>query len=175
VFSVVSGLPLGLDAESLKAASDRDARQLARLLSNPPDASFGERIGTEVDAIANALKGTLEQRRVAEQAARRVGRDPSFRASTDYALFWIQQIDPLTGDAAGAADQGGTKAKNAAILEVLSDLVVNLPILKPADSKEMSALCSLTTSDLEAVKDKPGIFQLNDQGKDKLKRREESS
>ncbi len=165
VLSVVPGLPLGLDSEALKAASSRDIGQLTKLLDNPSDVSLRERIGPEVDAIAASLKTTLEQRRIAEQAARRVGRDPSFRTSPEYALFWIQQIDPLTA----GADTRNAEAKNAAVLEMLADIVMNLPILSPANSAQMAALRSLDTSDLDAVENKPGLFQLNDQGKTKLK------
>jgi hypothetical protein len=168
VLSIVTGLPLGLDPESLKAASERDARQLVKLLDNPSDASLSERIGPEVDAIAASLKTVLEQRRIAEQATRRVGRDPSFRTSPDYALFWIQQIDPLTADV-HTVDRRNAEAKNGAILEVLGDIVVNLPILRATDPNEMVALRSLTPSDLEAVEETSGVFRLNDQGKVKLK------
>ena len=168
VFSVVSGLPLGLDPQALKAASERDSRQLAKLLDNPSDASFSERIGPQVDTIAASIKTVLEQRRIAEQAARRVGRDPSFRTSPDYVLFWIQQVDPLSAGT-GTEDRRNAEAKNAAVLEALADIMVNLPILSATDQKKMTALRSLTASDLEAVKDTPGIFRLNDQGKTKLR------
>ncbi|MCC2643567.1 MAG: hypothetical protein K0S45_3980 [Nitrospira sp.] len=167
VLSVVPGLPLGLEPEALKAASERDARQLTKLLDNPSDASLSERIGPEVDAIAASLKSALEQRRVAAEATRRVGRDPSFRTSSDYALFWVQQIDPLTA-ADGSVGRRNAEAKNAAILEALAEIIVNLPILNPTDSGKMVALRSLTSADLETVTDTPGIFRLNDQGKAKL-------
>lgn len=67
VLSIVTGLPLGLEPEALKTASERDARQLIKLLDNPSDASLGERIGPEVDAIAASLKSLLEQRRIAAE------------------------------------------------------------------------------------------------------------
>lgn len=167
VLSVVTGLPLGLEPEALKAASERDARQLTKLLDNPSDASLGERIGPEVDAIAASLKSALEQRRVAAEATRRVGRDPSFRISPDYALFWVQQIDPLTA-ADGSVGRRNAEAKNAAILEALAEIIVNLPILNPTDREKMVALHSLTSADLETAADMPGVFRLNDQGKAKL-------
>jgi hypothetical protein len=168
VLSVVTGLPLGLDPETLRAASERDARQLAKLLDNPSDASLGERIGPEVDAIAASLKTALEQRRIAGQAARRVGRDPAFRTSPDYALFWMQQIDPLASGAK-TVERGNEEAKNAAILGVLGDIVVNMPILSASNEKQMKALLSLTTADLDAVTGAAGIFRLNDQGIKKLR------
>jgi len=174
VLSVVTGLPLGLDSETLKAASERESRQLARLLDNPSDVSLSERIGPEVNAMAASLKTVLEQRRVAQQAARRVGRDPSFRTSPEYVLFWVQQIDPLSADS-NTVEQSSAQAKNAAVLEVLADIVVNLPIIRPTDPANMVALRSLTATDIEPVSGNPGIFQLNDQGKTKLKAKEESS
>ena len=168
VLSVVTGLPLGLDAASLRAASERDARGLAKLLDNPSQASLSERIGPEVDAIAASLKSVLEQRRIAEHAGRRVGRDPAFRTSTEYALFWLQQVDPLAM-ATNTVEYRNAEARNAAILEVLADLIVNLPILSAADSTKMNALRGLVAADLEAVKGSPGIFRLTDSGKTKLK------
>jgi len=167
VLSLVTGLPLGLEPEALKAASERDARQLTKLLDNPSDASLSERIGPEVDAIAASLKSVLEQRRVAAQATRRVGRDPSFRTSPAYALFWIQQIDPLNATPK-TVERLNAEAKNAAILEVLAEIVVNLPIFSATDPTKMVALRSLTHADLEAIDGTPGIFRLNDQGKTKL-------
>ncbi|WP_447598239.1 hypothetical protein [Nitrospira sp. Nam80] len=167
VLSIVTGLPLGLEPEALKAASERDARQLTKLLDNPSDASLGERIGPEVDAIAASLKSVLEQRRIAAEATRRVGRDPSFRTSLDYPLFWVQQIDPLTAGP-GTVERRNAEAKNAAILEVLAEIVANMPILSAGDPVTMVALRGLTSTDLETVDGKPGIFRLNDLGKRKL-------
>ncbi|MBA5869129.1 MAG: hypothetical protein GDA68_03850 [Nitrospira sp. CR2.1] len=167
VLSVVTGLPLGLEPDALRATSERDARQLEKLLDNSSDASLAARIGPEVEALAASLKSTLEQRRIAAEATRRVGRDPSFRTSPDYALFWVQQIDPLTA-ADGSVRRRNAEAKNAAILEALAEIIVNLPILNPAEEEKMTKLYSLTATDLETVTDKPGIFRLNDQGKGKL-------
>jgi hypothetical protein len=167
VLSVVTGLPLGLEPEALKTSSERDTRQLAKLLDNPSDLSLSERIGPEVDAIAASLKSVIQQRRVAAAASRRVGRDPSFRTSSDYALFWMQQIDPLTAST-GTVERGNAEAKNAAILEALAEIVVNLPVLSATDPAKMVALRTLTSTDLEKVDGTPGIFRLNDQGKTKL-------
>jgi hypothetical protein len=168
VLSVVTGLPLGLDQEALKAASQRDTRQLSKLLDNPSDASLSERIGPEVDAIAASLKTALEQRRIAAEAGRRTGRDPAFRVSPEYPLFWIQQSDPLTAGI-GTVERNNAAAKNAAILEVLSDIVVNLPILGASNASQITALRSLVASDFEAAKEAPGSFRLTDAGKSKLK------
>lgn len=167
VFSVVTGLQVGLEPEALKAASERDTRQLAKLLDNPSGASISERIGPEVDAIAASLKATLEQRRIAENAARRVARDPAFRTSKEYALFWIQQIDPLIA-AVGSDLRHNAEAKNAAILEVLGDLVVNLPILSGSDQAQMAKLRTIIETDLDVLPEKPGIFFVNASGKAKF-------
>ncbi len=167
VLSVVTGLQTGLEPAALKAASERDVRQLSKLLDNPSDASLSERIGPEVDAIAASLKSALEQRRISAEATRRVGRDPSFRTSPDYALFWVKQIDRLAS-AVGTVDRRNAEAKNAAILETLAEIIVNLPILNPSTPAQMSALHTLTSNDLEKMAGKPGIFRLTDQGKKKL-------
>jgi hypothetical protein len=168
VLSVVPGLPLGLEPEALKAASERDVRQLTKLLDNPSDASLSERIGPEVDAIAASLKSVLEQRRIAAEATRRVGRDPSFRTSPDYALFWTQQIDTLTAPK-DSVPRRNAEAKNAAILETLAEIIVNLPILSASTTTQMSALRTLTSTDLETMEGRPGIFRLTDQGKTKFR------
>lgn len=166
VMSVVTGLPLGLDSAALKTASERESRQLAKLLDNPSDALLSERIGVEVDAIASSVKSLLEQRRVAEQAGRRAARDASFRTSPEYVLFWTQQIDPLA--TTNALERRNAEAKNAAMLEVLGDILLNLPILSATDQTRMKALRSINSSDLESVPGKPGIFRLKESGKTKL-------
>jgi hypothetical protein len=164
--SVVTGLPLGLDSAALKTASERESRQLAKLLDNPSDALLSERIGVEMDAIASSVKSLLEQRRVAEQAGRRAARDASFRTSPEYVLFWTQQIDPLA--TTNALERRNAEAKNAAMLEVLGDILLNLPILSATDQTRMKALRSINSSDLESVPGKPGIFRLKESGKTKL-------
>lgn len=171
VLSVVTGLPLGLEPEALIAASQRDARQIVKLLDNPSDASLGERIGPEVDAIAASLKSMFEQRRVAAEATRRVGRDPSFRTSPDYALFWTQQIALLT-DPKDSVSRRNAEARNAAILETLAEIIVNLPILSASTPTQMAALHKLTSTDLEKIEGRPGIFRLTGQGKTKFRQKE---
>jgi hypothetical protein len=156
-----------VDPETLKTASQRDVTQLAKLLDNPSDASLSERIGPQVDAITTSLRSTLEQRRIAVQASKRTSRDPSFRTSTDYPLFWIKQIDPLTA-AAGSVERTNAESKNAAILEVMGDIVVNMPLLNASDPIKMATLRNLVPADLEAVVEKPGAFRLTDQGKNKF-------
>ncbi|MDF0666304.1 MAG: hypothetical protein P0119_09590 [Nitrospira sp.] len=168
VLSIVTGLPLGLEPEALKAASEREVRQLTRLLDNPSHASLSQRIGPEVDAIAASLKSVLEQRRIAAEATRRVGRDPSFRTSPDYALFWSQQIALLT-DPKDSVPRRNAEAKNAAILETLAEIIVNLPILSASNPAQMDALHKLTSTDLEKMEGSPGIFRLTHQGKTKFR------
>lgn len=171
VLSVVTGLPLGLEPEALRAASERDARQIVKLLDNPSDTTLGQRIGEEVDAIAASLKSMLEQRRIATEATRRVGRDPSFRTEPDYALFWTQQVDPLdpTTTPKGSTASKNAEAKNAAILETLAEIVVNLPILSASNPAQMKALHGFISTDLKKMDGKSGIFQLTEQGKTKLR------
>ena len=67
-----------------------------------------------------------------------VGRDPQFRTSAEYPYFWISQIEPLAGLVAESAAHRNAVAKNAAVLPTLSDLVMNLPPLRPEHEKEMS-------------------------------------
>lgn len=168
VLSIVTGLPLGLEPETLRAASERDVRQLTKLLDNPSDASLSERIGPAVDVIAASLKSVLEQRRVAAEATRRVGRDPSFRASPDYALFWTQEIALLTAPK-DSVPRRNAEARNAAILETLAEIIVNLPILSASNPAQMDILHKLTSTDLEKIEGRPGIFRLTDQGKTRFR------
>ena len=56
-------------------------------------------------------------------------------------------------------------AKNAAVLPTLSDLVMNLPPLRPEQEKEMArALRGLDRSVFEAVPDRSGLFKLSAAG-----------
>lgn len=157
--NVVNGMPRGLDEGTLRASSDREVRDLQGLLDNPQNLPTSERLAARVDALASAVKTQLEQRRIGEAAARRAGRDPEFRTSTNYPLFWVKQVDALTA-APGTAERTNAEARNAAVVEVLSDLVVNLPLLASDAPAQMGALRGLSADDFEAVAGKPGLFQL---------------
>ena len=159
--TVLTGLPMGLDQESLRTSSKRDVEAISKLLDNPGQVPFSERIGPRIDDLAASVKTALEQRRIAETAARRVGRDPQFRTSREYPQFWSSQIEPLTGLDPTSTERRNAVAKNAAILPILSDLVLNLPVLSPERADQMAALQKLGTDAFETIPDRPGSFRLS--------------
>jgi len=167
MLSVVPGLPVGLDYKTLSAVSARDSRQLAKLLDNPSDASLSERIGPKIDEIAASIKTMLEQRRISEHAARHVGRDPSFRTSTDYVIFWAGQIDPLSDDP-NTIKRRNAEAKNLGIVEVLNEIVINLPILDATNPGQMASLEKIKKLDLEKIENIAGVFKLTETGIKKI-------
>ncbi len=166
--SVINGLPVGVSEVALRKASQRDVAALASLLDNPSGLSDSERMGEQVDSLAATVKSLLQQQRVADIAARRVGRDPSFRTSAEYPAFWARQIDPLAGLAKGSVAFRNSAARNAGLLDSLSDIVVNLPILDPEDAKQMAALQKLKKSDFEPVSGQQGLFNLTSAASSKL-------
>jgi hypothetical protein len=159
--TILNGLQMGLDQESLRASSKRDVETISKLLDNPGQVPFSETIGPRIDDLAALVKTALEQRRIAETAARRVGRDPQFRTSPEYPRFWSSQIEPLTGLANNSTERRNAVAKNAAILPILSDLVLNLPTLSPEDGGQMAALQKLGAEAFETIPDRPGLFRLS--------------
>jgi len=163
VLSVLNGLPLGVDQGVLRSGSERDVKQIVSLLDNPTRIPATQRIGEYIDALSSSVKALLEQRRIAESAARRVGRDPDFRTAVDYPIFWIQQIDPLENysDRSSLGFRNAV-AKNAGILSTLSDLIVNLPLLEPDNKAKMGALHNLNKDSFQPVKGKRGLFILTD-------------
>ena len=161
VLSVLTGLPLGVSSEAARQSSERDVAQILSLLDNPERES--ERIGERIDNIGSSVKALLEQRRVAEVASRRVGRTPAFRTNVDYALFWTQQIDPLTNYQSDTQEKRNAISRNTGILYVLTDLIENLPILDPANQNQMNTIKQFNTSSFVAVQDDRGMFRLTDQ------------
>jgi len=158
--SILQGLPAGLDQAALRAASERDVKQLAEVLDNPgrvPAASIGARI----DELAESVKGALELRHLAEAASRRVAREPEFRASTEYPLFWTRRIVTTT-EAADSAAGRAASVRNQAILGVLADLILNVPPLATSAAMDMQWLQELTTDDVEPHARLQGLFRLTD-------------
>jgi hypothetical protein len=149
----------------MRATASRDAQRIRSLLDNPDRTPISDRIGAEVDKLAAAIKTTMEQRRIAQRAAERVGKEPEFRTSTEYPEFWAKQVNSLDGLAANSNDMTNAVARNTAILPVLSDIVLNFPILDPANAAHMKKLSGLTKDSFEVAKDaagkeRKGLFKL---------------
>jgi hypothetical protein len=171
VISLVPGLPLGVDEQAMRNASKRDAERIVRLLDNPENLSTADRLSDQIETLASALKTQIEVRRISQEAARRVGREPTFRTSTDYPAYWVSQLVPV--DELKDAPKQNALARNAAVLSVLSDIVLNLPSLQP-DSPQIKALSGFGADDFELVKTKDqegkevirkGVFKLKDLSK----------
>ena len=158
--TVLNGLPMGLDQESLRSSSKRDLEQLSRLLDNPGQAPISERIGARIDDLTASIKTVFEQRRIAETASRRVGRDPAFRTSTEYPAFWTRQAESLQGLSQTTVAFQNAVAKNSAILQSASDLIVNLPVLRADTEADMTWLRGLKASSFESIAGQPGVFRL---------------
>lgn len=170
VLSVVTGLSERQTEEALRAAAKRDAEHVGKLLIRGPTDLLGPSLRENIDAVAAALKVSLQQAAHAAEASRRVAQDPDFRKSTAYPAFWAARIEaaPLAdGDELAKANAA---ANNAAVLEVLKDLVIGLPRLDPADAAMMKRVASLGKADFEADGARAGQFQLTAEGTQKLAR-----
>lgn len=162
VFTVLNGLPTGLDDAAMRADSAKAREQLATLLDNPDQRSSTERIRESIERVTGAAATALEQRRIAEEASRRVARQPDLRAKPEYPLLWSSQIEAADLQNADEFRKRLASGKNAAILEALADMVWNLPLLSPDNFKQMNALRALAPTDLAPIKDRPGAFTLSD-------------
>lgn len=159
VLSVLNGLPQSLDQNEMRNSSNRDMANLVKFLDNPNRAPLTSKIGDQVDKVSLSMKTILEQRNIAEMAAKRVGRDATFRTSVEYPIFWIQNIELLTSLAKDSPGWQNAVAKNAGILATLSDLVLNLPFLQPDELQKMKNLKRLNKESFEVIPNK-GLFKL---------------
>jgi hypothetical protein len=175
VLSVLNGLKetAALSASDLRASSERDAAIVKGLLENPDP----QAVVKQIDNVASSIVALAEQRRIANDAANRVGRDPDFRSSVEYPLFWTQQIVSVP-DASESDTQEyrNAVATNAGVLQVLRSLIVNLPPLKPDCKDQMKKLRQLTAADFKAVSQQAvesapkwnGLFRLEGTAVEKL-------
>lgn len=165
VLSVLNNLPKGLDAAGLAAQSQRDRERIGRLLDNPDQRMFSERIGEQIDALSASVKTVIEQRQMAQEASEQVAQNPEFRTSTAYPAFWSSRVRLLSGDDGNPLPANDTRrvnavAHNRAILPILRRIVVDLPPLEPDDHAQMAALRALTKDDYAVIEGRKGVFNL---------------
>jgi hypothetical protein len=164
--TVLNGLPRKVDETSARESSDRDLAEVNVLLENPRRLAFHERIGPQVDQFTAAVRTVIERRQIAEAAARRTGRDPSFRTSTQYPAYWASQIRSLKGLTQDSTPYTNAVATNASILPALEDLVINFPVgLHAYDVERMEAVRALNKDSFEPAmdadgKERKGVFRL---------------
>lgn len=167
-FRSLTGLPQdkAVSAASARASSDRDVQRIKALLDNPDRLALTDSVAEEIDAVAAALKTVLQQRRIANAAASRVGADPSFRVSTKYPAFWASQIQVVPNDDGSA--KTNAVASNRAILPILEDLVIDFPLLSPEELTHMQLVERLVEDDFvpittpDGAKASSGRFKLSD-------------
>jgi hypothetical protein len=148
VLTISTGGDVSLSQDQLRQASDRDAKRLQSLLDVPPGTDAGLELADRVDAVATAITSTIELRDASRRIGKRVASDPSIRVKPDYVVLWTQQVRavPDANDAARRA----VVARNAAVLDVLEGLVVNLPMIRPDDPR-CANFAQLKAEHFEAV------------------------
>jgi len=160
VFSLVSGLPIGVSSEAMRAASSSDAQRLQELLDTPPDGVVLSDVTGKIDEVAVAVNTLLKKRKYSELAARRVTRNPEFRRSVDYPLFWTGLLDTKP-EPNNTSEEPKAIAFNSSILSTLSDLVVNLPVVDAGDFDKIEEIKKLTHGDfVEPASDNHGLFRI---------------
>ncbi len=169
ILSMLNGLPAGISADELRAGSERDMARIRSLLDNPDETPTLARLEGQVNDLASSVLAVIQNRRIAEAASKRVGRDPKFRQGPDYPEFWIQQLRSIKDLDEKNQDYRNAVAINSSILETLNDLFINMPLIDPADKDKIDKLKALQKKEhFTAVKDKIGLFELTDAGINKL-------
>ena len=174
VFSLVSGLPLGVSSETMRTASSSDAQRLQELLDTPPDGIVLSDMTGRIDEVATTVNTLLKKRKYADLAARRVMRDPEFRRSLDYPLFWIGLLEISEPNITSDTENRNSVALNASILSTLSDLVVNLPMVEADNFDQIAKIKKLTSDDFEEpAGNNHGLFRITTSAAEKIADRAE--
>ncbi|UCE52430.1 MAG: hypothetical protein JSV31_24740 [Desulfobacterales bacterium] len=170
ILSMLNGLPAGISADELRAGSERDMARIRSLLDNPDETPTLGRLEGQVNDLASSVLAVIQNRRIAEAASKRVGRDPKFRQSPDYPEFWIQQLRSIKDLDEKNQDYRNAVAINSSILETLNDLFINIPLIDPTDKDKIDKLKALQKIEhFAAAKDKIGLFELTNAGIQHLK------
>lgn len=165
-FTLLNGLPESLNDAAMRSTSDKQLEQIRNLLDNPDQLPASTQLKPYVDNLANAVIAGVEQRKLANQAARRTGLNQEFRTSGDYPVFWLQNLATIDDK---APDKAAQVSKNAGLLATVSEFAVNIPVVKPDSTNCIAALKSLAASDFEPVVKHPGYFNLTTNALEKLK------
>ncbi|MDJ0611750.1 MAG: hypothetical protein QNJ67_22450 [Kiloniellales bacterium] len=166
VLTILSGLPAGIDNAQMRAASQRDAAQLASLLDDPANAGNVADIGQKVEALASAVQSRLEQQRASRLISSRVAKQPGLRTQTSYPALWTGQIDPLTGLDPNLPERDRSQAyrnaiaRNTGLLVTLNDLILNLPLMRPDEPQDMAWLRGLDEDSFTTEGVVAGYFEL---------------
>jgi hypothetical protein len=165
ILSMLNGLSAGISADELRAGSQRDMARIQSLLDNPNETPTLDRLEGQVNDLASSVLAVIQNRRIAEAASKRVGRDPTFRQSADYPEFWIKQLRSIMVLDKKNQDYRNAVAINSSILETLNDLFINLQLIDPADKDRIDKLKALQKKEhYTMVEDKIGLFKLTDSG-----------
>jgi hypothetical protein len=165
ILSVLNGLPAGISADELRAGSERDLTRIRSLLDNPDETPTLARLEGQVNDLASSVLSVIHNRRIAEAASKRVGRDPTFRQKADYPEFWIKQLRTITDLDENNQEFRNAVAINSSILETLNDLFINIPLSDPADKDKIDKLKALQKEEhYTVVETKIGLFKLTDAG-----------
>ncbi|HEY0552054.1 MAG TPA: hypothetical protein VGF13_20805 [Verrucomicrobiae bacterium] len=118
-----------------------------------------------VENLASAVITAVEQRKLANQAARRTNLNPEFRTTGAYPVYWLQNLSTVETN---AVDRVNRIARNTSILATVSEIVIDLPVVKPDNADCILALKKPGAADFQSITNHPGNFNLTAGGLGKL-------